>query len=74
LAVETTFDFLSAVSSIITRRHGRNPRLRYLRGREVVVDADPPLPVQIDGERLERTTPFVASIRPRALSVVVPRK
>jgi YegS/Rv2252/BmrU family lipid kinase len=72
LAVETTFDFLSAMSSIIARRYGRNPRLRYFRGREVVVEADPPLPVQIDGERLDRTTPFEAKIRPRALNVVVP--
>jgi YegS/Rv2252/BmrU family lipid kinase len=72
LAVETTFDFLSAMSSIIVRRYGRNPRLRYFRGREIVVYADPPLPVQIDGERLERTTPFAAKVRPRALNVVVP--
>jgi YegS/Rv2252/BmrU family lipid kinase len=72
LAVETTFDFLSAMSSIIARRYGRNPRLRYFRGREIVVEADPPLPVQIDGERLERTTPFAAYVRPRALNVVVP--
>jgi YegS/Rv2252/BmrU family lipid kinase len=72
LAVATTGDFLSAMSSIIARRYGRNPRLRYFRGREVVVEADPPLPVQIDGERLDRTTPFAASIRPRALNVVVP--
>lgn len=72
LAVQTTIDFLSAMSSIITRRYGRNPRLRYLRGREVLVEADPPLPVQVDGERLERTTPFAAKIRPRALNVVVP--
>ncbi len=72
LAVETTIDFLSAMSSIIARRYGRNPRLRYFRGREVLVEADPPLPVQIDGERLERTTPFKAGIRPRALNVVVP--
>jgi diacylglycerol kinase family enzyme len=72
LAVETTFDFLSAMTSIIARRYGRNPRLRYFRGREIVVEADPPLPVQIDGERLDRTTPFEAKVRPRALNVVVP--
>jgi YegS/Rv2252/BmrU family lipid kinase len=72
LAVTTTGDFLSAMGSIIARRFGRNPRLRYFRGREVLVEADPPLPVQIDGERLERTTPFAAQIRPQALNVVVP--
>ncbi|NIN72889.1 MAG: YegS/Rv2252/BmrU family lipid kinase [Gemmatimonadetes bacterium] len=72
LAVTTTADFLSAMGSIIARRYRRNPRLRYFRGREVMVEADPPLPVQIDGERLERTTPFASYIRPRALRVLVP--
>jgi YegS/Rv2252/BmrU family lipid kinase len=72
LAVVTTRDFLSAMGSIIARRYERNPRLRYFRGHEVIVEADPPLPVQIDGERLERTTPFAAKIRPRALNIVAP--
>ncbi len=72
LAVETTFDFLSAMSSIVARRYGRNRRLRYFRGREVVIDADPPLAVQIDGERLDTTTPFTATVRPGALNVLVP--
>jgi YegS/Rv2252/BmrU family lipid kinase len=72
LAVETTIDFLSALGSIVTREYGRNPRLRYYRGREILVEADPPLPMQIDGERLERSTPFTATVRPKALNVVVP--
>ncbi|UCC73322.1 MAG: diacylglycerol kinase family lipid kinase [Gemmatimonadota bacterium] len=71
-AVETTLDFLSAMASIVTRRYRRSRRLRYYRGREVVVEADPPLPVQIDGERQGTTTPFTATVRPRALNVVVP--
>jgi diacylglycerol kinase family enzyme len=61
LAAESTFDFLSALG------------LRFFRGREITVDADPPMPVQIDGERLEATTPFTATVRPLALNVIVPR-
>lgn len=71
LASRTTRDFLSVLGSILTRRYERNPRLHYFRGREIVVDADPALPTQADGERLGMT-PFTVNVRPRALSVVVP--
>ncbi len=73
LAAESTFDFLSALAAIMTRRHGSSRGLRFFRGREITVDADPPMPVQIDGERLEATTPFTATVRPLALNVIVPR-
>jgi diacylglycerol kinase (ATP) len=72
LAVETTFDFVTAMTSIMTGRQERDQRLQYFRGREVSVEADPPLPVQVDGEVLDRTTPFVATVKPGALSLVVP--
>jgi YegS/Rv2252/BmrU family lipid kinase len=72
LAVETTLDFVSAMTSIMTGRTERDPRLQYYRGREIRVEADPPLTVQIDGERLGSTTPFVATVRPGALNLVVP--
>lgn len=72
LAVETTIDFVSAITSIMTGRMARDPRLRYYRGREIRVEADPPLTVQIDGERLGSTTPFVATVKPGALNLVVP--
>jgi YegS/Rv2252/BmrU family lipid kinase len=72
LAVETTMEVISAMTAIVAGSSLRNPGLHYFRGREVVVEADPSLPVQIDGERLETTTPFTALIRPGALSVVVP--
>ena len=72
LAVETAIDFMSAMTAIFTRRYGKSPYLRYYRGREIKVDADPPLPVQIDGERLDVTTPFTVTVRPLALRVVVP--
>ncbi len=72
LAVETTGELLSALTSIITGRQARNQRLRYFRGREIRVEADPTLAVQVDGERLGATTPFAATVRPGALGVVVP--
>jgi YegS/Rv2252/BmrU family lipid kinase len=72
LAVESTTDFVSALTAIVTKRPGSSRGLHYLRGREVFVEADPPLPVQIDGERLEIATPFTATVRPLALNVIVP--
>ncbi len=72
LAVESIIDFFSALSAIMARRHHQSSGLLYLRGREITVEADPPMPVQIDGERLEMTTPITATVRPMALSVIVP--
>ncbi len=72
LATETTMELIAALTSIISGRMEQDPRLRYFRGREVVVRADPPLPVQIDGERTEAVTPFAATVRPGALGIVVP--
>jgi len=72
LAVETTVEFVTAVTSIVTGRLEKDPRLQYFRGREVKVEADPPLAVQIDGEIIDSTTPFTATVRPGALNLVVP--
>jgi diacylglycerol kinase (ATP) len=72
LAVEKTIDFVSALTSIMVGRTEKDPRLQYFRGKEVTVEADPPLPVQIDGERLEMTTPFKTTVRPGALGILVP--
>lgn len=70
-AAESTLQIFSALGSILMGRHGRNPHLRYFSGSEIHVEADPPLPLQADGERIG-TTPFTATIEPRALTVVVP--
>ena len=71
LGADSTLGLISVVASFITGRPHRNPRIRYLRGREVRVEADPPLAVQADGE-LFGMTPFTASVRKRALAVAVP--
>ncbi|NIR45180.1 MAG: diacylglycerol kinase family lipid kinase [Gemmatimonadetes bacterium] len=72
LAVESTVEFVAALTAIMTGRQKKSSGLQYFRGREVRVEADPPLPVQIDGELLDKTTPFVATVRPLALNVIVP--
>lgn len=71
IRAESTLQMISALLGIVTRRFEHNPRLSYFRGRRVSVEADPPLPVQADGELLG-TTPFWVDVRSDALNVVIP--
>lgn len=71
ILAETTLQICSAVMGIVTRRFDRSPYLSYFRGRRISVEADPPLPIQADGELLG-TTPFEANVRSSALNVVIP--
>jgi YegS/Rv2252/BmrU family lipid kinase len=48
-----------------------SPQLVHYPGREMVVEADPPQTISIDGEVIEPTT-LTASILPSAVNVVVP--
>ena len=63
-------DAVVSFMSIVTRRY-RSPYLRYERGRQIEVHADPPLPVEFDGDP-SGTTPFVAEVLPLALNVLIP--
>jgi YegS/Rv2252/BmrU family lipid kinase len=63
-------DAVASFLSILTRRY-RSPYLRYERGRQIEIHADPPLPVEFDGDPAG-TTPFIAEILPGALTVLVP--
>jgi YegS/Rv2252/BmrU family lipid kinase len=53
-------------------KHLPHPRLELLRGRVVTVDADEPLPIELDGEQ-PGTTPARFEVVPRALRLRVPR-
>lgn len=46
-----------------------HPRVRYFRGTRLTVDADPPVPLQLDGD-LAGSTPATFTIRPGCLPVV----
>ena len=63
-------DAVVSFLSIATRRY-RSPYLRYERGRQIEVHADPPLPVEFDGDP-SGTTPFIAEVLPLALNVLIP--
>jgi diacylglycerol kinase (ATP) len=53
-------------------KHLPHPRLEVLRGRVVTVDADEPLPIELDGEQ-PGTTPARFEVVPGALHLRVPR-
>lgn len=62
---------LRHVISILLRRHTLEPKVEFLRGREIIIESTPPLPVQVDGEALnEPITTF--SVVPKALRILVP--
>jgi YegS/Rv2252/BmrU family lipid kinase len=65
-------DYLRIAWNFLLGRHGRDPRLTYLRSSlRVVVPSDAELPVQGDGEVVART-PLEVEVIPGAIRVIVP--
>lgn len=62
---------LGILRNAFLRRPRRGPRVRYERARTIRVEADAPLPVQVDGE-LIGTLPMSFNVAPLALTVIVP--
>jgi diacylglycerol kinase (ATP) len=67
----TTRDLLFVLPKTYRGKHLPHPRLELLRGRTVTVEADEPLPIELDGEQ-PGTTPVRFELLPRALRVRVP--
>jgi diacylglycerol kinase family enzyme len=69
----TTRDLLFVLPKTYRGKHLPHPRLELLRGRTVSVEADEPLPIELDGEQ-PGTTPVRFEVAPHALRVRVPRR
>jgi diacylglycerol kinase (ATP) len=67
----TKRDLVFTLPKTYRGKHLPHPRLEVLRGRVVTIDADEPLPLELDGEQ-PGTTPARLEIVPRALRVRVP--
>jgi diacylglycerol kinase (ATP) len=67
----TKRDLLFVLPKTYRGNHLPHPRLEVLRGRVVTVDADEPLPIELDGEQ-PGTTPARFEVVPRALRLRVP--
>lgn len=72
---KTAVGLLPAVWSAVLDRVLEYPdrsRLDVRPAREILVESDPPLRLQYDGEALELTTPFGARVLPAAATLIVP--
>jgi diacylglycerol kinase (ATP) len=67
----TKVDLTLTLPKIYRGTHLPHPRAELLRGRQVSVEADVPLPIQLDGEQ-PGTTPVRFDLVPKALRLRVP--
>ncbi|MDD5718053.1 MAG: diacylglycerol kinase family lipid kinase [Candidatus Krumholzibacteria bacterium] len=70
ISSRTLWDILTILFRMLTWRNPRVPRMKHFKAERVRITADPPLPVQIDGEMMG-TTPVAAEVIPRAVKLVV---
>jgi len=63
--------FASQMMAVLARRHLRDPRVRYYRGKHLVLESDPPIQGQMDGDTFGET-PVEISLLPCALPIFVP--
>ena len=68
----TKRDLLLTLPKTYRGRHLPHPKAELLRGSTAEIDADEPLPVELDGEQ-PGTTPARFELVPRALRLRVPR-
>ncbi|WP_269858298.1 diacylglycerol/lipid kinase family protein [Streptomyces sp. RPT161] len=61
--------FFSVMNELKDGRHVHRPQVEVLRGREIRIEADRPLPYGADGE-VEATLPVTARVLPAALTVL----
>jgi diacylglycerol kinase (ATP) len=73
ISSRSLLDVIKILFRMLTWRYRPTRRLRHFQARRVIVSADPPVPVQIDGENLG-STPLVAEIRAAAVDLLVPMK
>ena len=66
-------EFLCAFPQVFKGTHITHPKVQMLRGREITIQSEPPLPVLIDGD-VRGVTPVRFWLEPRILKVRVPRE
>ncbi len=75
LNTKDAFGLIPALFAAILDKNGEFPQrtdaFEVYRTKQVSVDADPPLPIQFDGECTQYTTPFKAKVLERAAHLVV---
>lgn len=64
-------DGVQAIWHLIRRAEGPDSRVGHVRGREIHVETEIPVPLELDGD-LAGHTPFTATVVPGAIRVMVP--
>lgn len=64
-------DGVQAIWHLIRRAEGPDSRIGHVSGREIHVETDAPVPVELDGD-LAGHTPFTVTVVPGAIRVMVP--
>jgi diacylglycerol kinase (ATP) len=66
------FTFVQHAFNIFSGQHLTDPMTEYYQCREITIESDCPLPVQIDGESFTQT-PVTIRVLPSALKTIVPK-
>lgn len=70
ISSRTLWDIVTILFRMLTWRNPRTPRMKHFKASQVSIQADPPLPVQVDGEIIG-TTPVQAEVIRRGVRLVV---
>lgn len=70
ISSRTLWDIVTILFRMLTWRNPRTPRMKHFKAERVSINADPPLPVQVDGESVG-TTPVKAEVVRRGVKLVV---
>lgn len=65
------FRVLALVASVLRGRHEREPEVRFIRTKQLRIDADEPVELWADGERIGQT-PALIEVAPGAVEVMLP--
>lgn len=71
---DSALTLLPVIGDALLDKGGKNPKrgsLEIFRGKNILIETDPPLPIEYDGEVVERTTPFSATVLPHAMNMVI---
>ncbi len=71
MSTRSLWGSFQVVLRILTRRYHGYPDLKHIKARRIRITADPPIPVEIDGDPLG-TTPFLAEVIHDAMPFLVP--